>query len=110
MRSSEKNRAEEKQERTEMISFPEPDTGALAWGWVEAAQWYNFCPALNDISGDAQISKHRDLLGTSQLISKPGLGLDRRESRFTTPVVSKRSFVNTGHTQPFCCAPTVPSS
>lgn len=92
-----------------MISFPESDTDAVAWGWKKAPQWYNFCPAFNNIPAGAQISKHRDLWGTLQFINQPGLGLDSRESRFITPVVSKRSFINTGHTQPFCCAPTVPS-
>lgn len=81
-----------------MISFPELDTDAVAWGWEKAAPWYNFCPAFNNISGGAQISQHRDLLGPPQFISQPGLGLGSREGRFTTPAESKRSFIYTDQT------------
>lgn len=68
---------------------PELDTPAVGWGWKEAAQWYSFCPSLNDIAGGTQISKCMDLLGTPQFISQPGLGLDGRESTYTTLTVSK---------------------
>lgn len=90
-----------------MISFLEPDTDAVAWGREEAEQWYNFSPAFNNISGGAQISKHRDLLGTPQFIRQPGLG---QREQIHHPSSVKKSFTNTGKTQPFCCAPTMPSS
>lgn len=109
MRSSQENRARRNRRGQKMISFPELDTDAVARGWEKAAPWYNFCPAFNNISGGAQISQHRDLLGPPQFISQPGLGLGSREGRFTTPAESKRSFIYTDQTESFCCAPTMPS-
>lgn len=96
MRTSQENRARRNKRGQKMISFTEPDTDAVAWGWEKAARGYNFCPAFNNIPDGAQIRQHKDLLSIPQFISQPGLRLGSRESRFTTPIVSKRSFINTG--------------
>lgn len=72
-----------------MMPSPELGAAAVQWGQKEAVQRYSLCPSLNSVSGGTQISKCRDLLGTLEFISQPGLQLDSRESRPTTPVVSK---------------------